>query len=195
VKAVKLGMAQIPCGTSARILGAYVSFNTKLIPTSLLSKKIETVATQIRRIGNLPISFAARSRMVAAQSCTQIYFGTEVTTLSKTQCRIMDSAILAAVWKETRIMRSREVLFSVLNKGHLLESTQVLAYRRTTGLIRMIQRRTDLRDQIGLLLQSHDGDFDQQMGPVGLAMSTLQQQGWTYVNGFSFTKMVALLIY
>ena len=58
----------------------------------------------------------------------------------------LQAAAIQAVWSPERNNCCREVIFTILLPGHLIDPVQAIPYGRLTVFVTALQRRTELRD-------------------------------------------------
>ena len=79
---------------------------------------------------------------------------------------------------------------TVLTPGHLLEPSQAIPYRRLMGLVRMLQRRPDLRltmERVREGLLDRNGT-SKPWGPMTLATKALKGLGWTWRDNWTVRR-------
>ena len=85
---------------------------------------------------------------------------------------------MTAIWGDSRRNRCKEIVLSLFAPGHQVDPLQGLPYRRLVGLVRMAQRRPDVRALI-LKVRRLAGTRPP-LGPVGLARDAFRQVGWRW---------------
>ena len=161
-----------------RCLGADVRFSPVAVPSAHVEVRVKKALEAANKIAGLPLPMEVRGRLMATQPCAAAFYGVEVTQLSTTHIAALEAAALRVLWGVKRTNRCKEIVLTVLAPGHQIDPQQALAYRRLVGLVRMLQRRPDLRDLVQMLLGLYQPG--RRWGPVHLAMEALYSLGWSW---------------
>ena len=83
---------------------------------------------------------------------------------------------MQAVWSPEHNNRCREVIFTILLPGHLIDPVQAIPYRRLTAFVKMLQQRMDNRDCL-TRVRTARRRRQSRLGPLSLVMEALTELG------------------
>ena len=169
-----------------RCLGADIRFNPAAQVSAHVESRVQKAVAQADRIAVLPLPLEVRCTLLATQPSAVAFYGVEVTQLSPTHMATLEAAALRVIWGGRQPNRCKEILLTVLARGHLVDPHQAVPYRRLVGLVRMLQRRSDLRDQVQQLFRQYLPGRG--VGPVHLAMDALRALGWTWLPPWQVSR-------
>ena len=169
-----------------RCLGADVRFTPAAQVSAHVVSRVQKSVAEADRIAALPLPLEVRCTLLATQPSAVAFYGVEVTQLTPTHIATLEAAALRVIWGGRQPNRCKEILLTVLARGHLVDPHQAVPYRRLVGLVRMLQRRSELRDLVQRLLQQYLPGRG--LGPVHLAMDALRALGWTWSSPWRVTR-------
>ena len=139
-----------------------------------------------RRVGWTDLGFDARAFLLQAAVAPKALYASSVAALPARPCGRLRSAMLSALWGAGRRLRCKEVVLTLLSKGHKLDPVQVDAYEALLALRRMIAHRTDLRGVFVSTWHAAAGSRHVR-GPVGKAIKLARALGWAWPAPWAIT--------
>ena len=131
--------------SAARCLGADIRFAPMAAESSHVTQRVDNAVATAHRIAVLPLPMDLRVRMLATQPCASAFHGVEVMQWSQSLVTRLSLKIMTAIWGDSRRNRCKEIVLSLFAPGHQVDPLQALPYRCLVGLVRMAQRRPDVR--------------------------------------------------
>ncbi len=87
------------------------------------------------------------------------------------------TAVMSAVWGTRRKLRCRELVFTLLMPGHVVDPVQCAAYNSFLMLRRMLRKRPELRETFLHVWRARGESTSTVPGPVGVIVTTLRRLG------------------
>ena len=118
----------------------------------------------------------AKAQLAAAQPCASAFYGLEVAEMNNDLQQRMERAVVSAVWGDSRQSSCKEVVLTVLMRGHLVDPLQAAVYRRLTAWWRMMRSHPELHSLVDNLRTK----LGRATGPVSLVLAALKWLGWAW---------------
>ena len=107
--------------------------------------------------------------------------GVAVAPVTEPNLRGLKTAVVRALWGAARLSRAKEVIFTVLSKGHRVSPIMHTRYERLLWLAGLAQRSGVTQVFAQAIWES--GGRPPGTGPVGRALRTAAAPGWTLREG------------
>ena len=179
--AVLLGGTPIPQADTFRQLGINVAIGGSRGTGPVLVKRLESGRSALRPLLHLA-TFDRRARTVSALVTPLALHGVAVTSVSDSHLGGLETAVLRSVRGATRLSRAKEIVFTVLTKGHRVSLVMHTRYERVCSLARTA-RRPGATQLFVQAIWEHGGS-PPRPGPVGRALDLLASLGWLPVEGW-----------
>ena len=148
VAPVLLRGAPIPPTDTFRQLGVDVAIRGSRTTGPVLSQRLEAVRAALRRLPNLPtydrreqaISTLVTPLALHGVAVASALHGVAVASVTDPDLRGLETAVVWALWGATRLSRAKEIVFSVLSKGHRVSPVMHTRYERLLWLARVARR-------------------------------------------------------
>ena len=108
--------------------------------------------------------------------------GVAVASVTDPELRGFETAVVRALWGPARVSRAKEVIFTVLSKGHRVSPIMHTRYERLFWLARQARRLGVTQVFAQAIWES--GALPPGTGPVGRALRTAASLGWTPHEGW-----------
>jgi hypothetical protein len=131
----------------AKSLGALVT--TAMNPKTFIAKKrVQNAVLTVKRLQHLPIELIKKAFFINAKVVPQACFGSSTIDVPISQVRVLEAAIIHALWGNHHALRARELCFGALwdpLKVHPQWFSILYSYR---DLRRIMYKRDDLRKSV-----------------------------------------------
>ena len=153
------------------------------------AKRVEQGKTVARRIRWAPLPMHARARLVASLVCPGSLYGIQVAALPGNLLDSLRSVVTNAIWGDTRKLRCKELVLTLLVPGHLTDPMQYAIYHTLKMFRRMLKRRPDLHDLIYAIWHAYQQQrTPQALGPIALVLRALHRLQWTWEEPLFFSR-------
>ena len=179
--AVLLRGVPIPVADTFRQLGIDVAIGGSRTTGPVLARRLESGRSALRRLPHLA-TFDRRARAVSTLVTPLSLHGVAVASVADPDLGGFETAVLRAVWGATRLSRAKEVVFTVLTKGHRVSPIMHTRYERVLWLTRVARRP-------GVTQVLTQAVWEQTCrppctGPVGRALQAMATLGWRPREGW-----------
>ena len=179
--AVLLRGVPIPLATTFRQLGVDVAIGGSKVTGPVLSRRLEAGRSALRRLPPLPM-YDRRERAVSTLVTPLALHGVAVASVTEPDLRGFETAVVRALWGPARVSRAKEVIFTVLSKGHRVSPIMHTRYERLLWLARLARRPGVTQVFAQAIWES--GGRPPGTGPVGRALRTAASLGWAPREGW-----------
>ena len=111
-----------------------------------------------------------------------LFSGVAVASVTEPDLRGLETAVVRALWGATRLSRAKEIIFTVLSKGHRVSPVMHTRYERLLWLARVARRPGVTQVFTQAIWES--GGRPPVMGPVGCVLRTVATLGWSPREGW-----------
>ena len=179
--AVLLRGVPIPLAATFRQLGVDVTIGGSRVTGPVLSRRLEAGQSALRRLPHLS-TYDRRERAIITLVTPLALHGVAVASVTEPDLRGLETAVVRALWGATRLSRAKEIIFTVLSKGHRVSPVMHTRYERLLWLARVARRPgvTQVFTQAIWEL----GGRPPGTGPVGHALRTMATLGWSPREGW-----------
>ena len=127
---------QMPLHELVQVLGGNIKASAKphVLPSS---SKFHLIRTLVDTIGNLPLSFRAKSKIIAIKVSPMITFASEINPWQRKHIDAFISSITKALWQNRPHWRSQELLFALATDPTKVYPPSVIA---TTTICNVVKR-------------------------------------------------------
>ena len=175
------GGAPIPLATTFRQLGVDIAIGGSKTTGPVLSRRLEAGRSALRRLPHLS-TYDRRERAISTLVTPLALHGVAVAPVTEPDLRGAETAVVRALWGPARVFRAKEVIFTVLSKGHRISPVMHTRYERLLWLARLARRPGVTQVFAQAICES--GGRPPGMGPVGRALRTAASLGWTPREGW-----------
>ncbi|KAJ9438072.1 Retrovirus-related Pol polyprotein from type-1 retrotransposable element R2 [Diplonema papillatum] len=178
---LRSGNALLRFSKSVTCLGALVS-TAKNRKERSDSKRVERAAALAEGLRHAPFRYEKRVRIVQSNVLPAALSGCSFAPVSKVAMKRLTTSVMGLIWGGANPKRAREMVLNFQEKGHLTDPGTCLAYRVTTAFYAACERLPRLLP----LMESIRGRYaegDQPLGPVGLAMRSMEECGHIWEPG------------
>ena len=112
-----LRWAIIPLAATFRQLGIHIAIAGSKTTGPVLSRRLEAGRSAMRRLPRLS-TYDRRERAISTLVTPLALHGVAGATVTEPDVRGLESAVVRALWGTARLSRAKEVIFTVLCKGH-----------------------------------------------------------------------------
>jgi hypothetical protein len=177
----------IPPVSSFRMLGATVETKPQTGPPPLLAKRIARATQLAGRIQHVQLDFDAKATLLSSLAVPTALFGAEVGRMQGLE--ELETAFVLALWGPHRPMRAKEIIFSVLAKGHRICPALAVIHDSALWLAKAARQPGTLQDVLHAAWQvvhrrRRPMASNHIPGPFSRALATLQKIGWEMVEGW-----------
>ncbi|KAJ9440509.1 hypothetical protein DIPPA_32170 [Diplonema papillatum] len=168
-------------GKSVTCLGALVSTAKNRTERSD-SERVEKAAALAEGLRHAPFRYEKRVRIVQSNVLPAALSGCSFAPVSKVAMKRLTTSVMGLIWGGSNPKRAREMVLNFQEKGHLTDPSTCLAYRVTTAFYAACERLPRLLP----LMESIRGRYaeeDLPLGPVGLAMKSMEECGHVWGPG------------
>ena len=163
-----------------RQLGVDVAIVGSRFRGPVLSRRLEAGRTAPRHLPHLS-TYDRRERVVNTMATPQALHGVAVASVTDPDMWRLETAVVRALWRPTRLSRAKENVFTVVCKGHRVSPILHTRYERLLWLARVARPPGVTR------VVSHAfwelGGRPPGTGPVGSALQTAATLGWSPRDG------------
>ena len=170
-----------PSGGTFRQLGVDVAIGGSRTTGPVLSRHLESGRSALRRLPNLS-TYDCRERAINTLVTPLALHGVAVALVTDPDLRGLETAVVRALWGATCLSRAKEIVFSVLSKGHRISPVMHTWYERLLWLARMARRPGFTEVFTQAIWES--GGCPPVTGPVGRALQTAATVGWSPREGW-----------
>ena len=171
--AVLLRGVPSPLATTFRQLGVDVAIGGSKVAGPVLSRRLEAGRSALRRLPHLP-AYDRRERAGSTLVTPLALHGVAVASVTETDLRGFETAVVRALWGPARVSRAKEVIFTVLSKGHRVSPIMHTRYERLLW-VRLARRPGVTQVFAEAIWES--GDRPPGTGPVERALRTAASLG------------------
>ena len=179
--AVLLRGVPVPLATTFRQLGVDVAIGGSKATGPVLSRRLEAGWSALRRLPRLS-TYDRRERAIGALVTPLALHGVVVASVTDPDLRGLETAVVRALWGPARMSRAKEVIFTMLSKGHRVSPIMHTRYERLLWLARLARRPGVTQVFAQAIWES--GGRPPGTGPVGRALRTAASLGWTPHEGW-----------
>ena len=147
----------------------------------MLSLRLEAGRSALRRLPHLS-AYDRRERAISTLVTPLALHGVAVALVTDPDLRGLETAVVRALWGPARVSRSKEVIFTVLSKGHRVSPVMHTRYERLLWLARLA--RQPGVTQVFAQATWESGGRPPGTGPVGRALRTAASLGSTPHEGW-----------
>ena len=97
----------------------------------MLSRRLQAGQSAVRRLPYLS-TYDRRERAISTLVTPLALHGVAVASVTDPDLRGLETAVVRALWGATRLSRAKEIVFTVLSKGHCVSS---IMHTRYEGLL------------------------------------------------------------
>ena len=115
--ALRLRGVPIPLATTFRQIGVDVAIGGSKATRPVLSRRLEAGRSALRRLPHLS-TYDRRERAVSTMVTPLALHGVAVASVTEPDLRGLETAVVRALPGPARVSRAKEVIFTVLSKGH-----------------------------------------------------------------------------
>ena len=137
--AVVLRGAPIPLAATFRQLSVDIAIGGSRITGLLLSWRLEAGRSTLRRLPHLS-TYDRRERAISTLVTPLALHGVAVASVTEPDLRGLETAVVRALWGAMRLSRAKEVIFTILSKGHRVSPVMHTRYERLLWLARVARR-------------------------------------------------------
>ena len=167
--AVLLRGVPIPLATTFRQLGVDIAIGGSKATGTVLSRRLEAGRSALRRLTHLS-TYDRREWAISTLVTPLALHGVAVASVTEPDLRGLKTAVVRALWGSARVSRAKEVVFTVLSKGHRVSPIMHTRYERLLWLARLARRLGVTQVFAQAIWES--GGRPPGMGPVGRALRT-----------------------
>ena len=170
----------IPMATTFRQLGVDIAIGGSKATGRVLSRRLEAGKSALRRLPHLS-TYDRRERAISTLVTPLALHGVAVASVTEPGLRGLETAVVRALWGPARVSRPKEVVFTVLSKGHRVSPIMHTRYERLLWLARLARRPGVTQVFAQAIWES--GGRPPGTGRVGRALRTAASLGWTPPEG------------
>ena len=167
----------IPLADTFRHLGVHVAIGGSRVTRPVLSRRLEAGRSTLRRHHHLS-TYDRRERAISTPVTPLALHGVAVASATDPDLRGLETAVVRALWEA---IRAKEIVFSVLSKGHRISPMMHTRYERLLWLAR-VALRPGVTQVFTQAIWESDGR-PPRTGPVGRALQTAATLGWNPREG------------
>ena len=171
----------IPLATTLCQLGVDIAIGGSKATGPALSRRLEAGRSALRRLPHLS-TYDRRERAVSTLVTPLALHGVAVARGTEPDVRGLETAVVRALWGPPRVSRAKEVIFTVLSKGHRVSPIMPTRYGRLLWVARLA--RQPGVTQVFAQAIGESGGRPPGTGPVGRARRTAASLGWTLREGW-----------
>ena len=175
------GAPAIPLATTLRQLGVDVAIGGSKATGPVLSRRLEAGRSALRRLPHLS-TYDRRERAISTLVTPLALLGVALASVTEPDLRGLETAVVRALWGQARVSRAKEVMFTVLSKGHRVSPIMHTRYERLLWLA-CLARRPEVTQVFAQAIWE-SGGRQPRTGPVGRALRTAASLGWTPHEGW-----------
>ena len=179
--AVRLRGFPIPLVTTFRQLGIGIAIGGSKATGPVLSRQLEAGSSALRRLPHLS-TFDRRERAISTLVTPLALHGVAVASVTEPDLRGLETAVVRALSGPARVSRAKELVFTVLSKGHRVSPIMHTRYERLLWLARLARRPGVTQVFAQAIWESRGRPPG--TGPVGRELRTAASLGWTPSEGW-----------
>ena len=141
-----------------------------------------------RRIRWAPLSFNMRARLLSTLVPPASMYGCPVAGLPQTDINSLQSAIMRALWGETRKLRCKEIVLTLLAPGHQLDPVQQIGFQCLRMFGEVLRALPELRDTVTQVWALYASGASVAHGPIKEMRAALHMLGWEWVEPLVFRR-------
>ena len=147
--AVLLRGVPIPLATIFRQLGVDVAIVGSKATGPVLSRRLEAGRSALGPLPHLS-TYDRRERAISTMVTRLALHGVAVASVTDPDLRGFEIAVVRALWEAARVSRAKEVIFTLLSKGHRVSPLMHTRYERLLSLARLARRPVSRRSLLRL---------------------------------------------
>ena len=147
----------------------------------VLSRRLEAGRGALRRLPHLS-TYDRPERAISTLVTPLAPHGVAVAPVMEPDLRGLETAVVRALWGPACMSRAKNVIFTVLSKGHRVSPIMHTRYERLLRLARLV-RRTGVTQVFAQAIWE-SGGRPPRTGPVGRSLRTAASLGWTPREGW-----------
>ena len=159
----------VPLAATFRQLGVDIAIGAFKITRPVLSRRLEAGQSALSRLPHLS-TYDRRERAISTLVTPLALHGVAVASVTEPDLRGLETVVVRALWGATRLSRAKEVIFTVLSKGHRVSLVMHTRYERLLWLARVARRPRVTQVFAQAIWES--GGRPSGTGPVGRALRT-----------------------
>ena len=179
--AVLLRGAPIPLATTFRHLGVDIAIGGSKTTGPVLSRRLEEGRSALHRLPHLS-TYDRREHAISTLVIPLALHGVAVAPVTEPDLRGLETAVVRALWGPARVSRAKEVIFTILSKGHRVSPNMHKRYERLLWLVSLARRPGITQVFAQAIWES--GGRPSGTGPVGRALCTVASLGMTPREGW-----------
>ena len=137
--AVQLRDVPIPLAETFRQLGVEVAIGGSRVTGPVLSQRREAERSALHPLPHLS-TYERRERAISTLVTPLALHAVAVVSVTDPDRRGLETAVMRALWGATRLSRAKEIVFTVLSKGHRISPVMHMRYERLLWLARVARR-------------------------------------------------------
>ena len=130
---------RIPLAGTFRQLGVEFAIGGSRATGLMLSRRLEAGRSALRRLPHLS-TYDRREQAIGTVVTPLALHGVAVALVMDPDFRGLETAVMRALWGATRLSRAKEIVFSVLSKGHRVSPVMHTRYERLLWVARAARR-------------------------------------------------------
>ena len=131
--------APIPRAATFRQLGVDIAIGGSKTTRPVLSRRLEAGRSALRRLPHLS-TYDRRERAILTLVTPLALHGVAVAPVTEPDLRGLETAVVRALWGTARLSWAKEVIFTVLSKGHRVSPIMHTRYERLLWRARLARR-------------------------------------------------------
>ena len=179
--AVLLRGSPIPLAQTFRQLGVDIAVGGSRATRPVLSRRLEAGRSALRRLPHLA-TCDRRECAISTLVTPLALHGVAVAAVTEPDLRGLETTVVRALWGPARVSRAKEIIFTVLSKGHRVSPIMHTGYERLLWLARSARRPGVTQVFAQAIWES--GGRPPGTGPVGRALRTAASLGWSPREGW-----------
>ena len=180
-QAVLLRGLPIRASDCVRQLGVDVAVGGARSTGPVLVRRLEAGRSVLRRLPHLP-TFQWRVHAVSTLVKPLSLHAVAVALVTDRDLRGLETMVLQAVWRATRLSCAKEVVFVVLTQGHGISPVMHTRYERVLWMTRIARTPRPVQVLVQAIWES--GLRPPRIGPFGLALHVVRLLGWQPLEGW-----------
>ena len=137
--AVPVWGGPIPLVTTFRQLGVDIAIGGSKTTGPVLSRRLEAGRSALRRLPHLS-TYDRQEQAISTLVTPLALHGAAVASVTEPDLRGLETAVVRALWGPARVSRAKEVIFTILSKGHRVSPVMHTRYERLLRLARLARR-------------------------------------------------------
>ena len=179
VQLIKLNGKGMKFVRRKRVLGAHLCFDRHCLENDVARKACEEAIVIAKRIQWTPLSMFERAQLVSSLCNPRALYSYPCLGGSRVQMNSLRSSCVNAFWGAGRKLRAREIVCTLLVKGHRVDPCQYA----TNSCFQMARRQLaseELGDTFVRVWKAYADGAVRAPGPIGVLWSEIKQIGWSW---------------